>query len=45
MSANTIAKQLNVDRSTVVKYLVKNGLNPKDNLYKRKKVGDGNEEQ
>lgn len=44
MSANTIAKQLNVDRSTVVKYLIQNGLNPKNNLYKRKKVGDDNDE-
>lgn len=44
MSANTIAKQLNVDRSTVVKYLIQNGLNPKDNLYKKKKVGGNNEE-
>jgi len=36
MSANTIARLLRVDRSTVVKYLIQNGINPKDNLYKRK---------
>ena len=36
MSAGTIAKQFKVDRSTVVKYLIQNGLNPKDNLFKRK---------
>lgn len=36
MSAGTIAKHFGVDRSTVVKYLIQNGLNPKDNLFKRK---------
>ena len=36
MSAGTIAKHFGVDRSTVVKYLIKHGLNPKDNLFKRK---------
>lgn len=44
MSAKAIAKLLEVDRSTIVKYLIQNGLDPKDNLYKRKKVGDDNEE-
>lgn len=44
MSAKTIARLLEVDRSTVIKYLIQNGLNPKDNLYKRKKVGNDNEE-
>jgi hypothetical protein len=43
-SAGTIAKQFKVDRSTVVKYLIQNGLNPKENLFKRKKVGGLNEE-
>lgn len=43
-SAGTIAKHLGVDRNTVVRHLIKNGLNPKDNLYKKKKVGDDNEE-
>ena len=38
MSAGTIAKHFGVDRSTVVKYLIQNGLNPKDNLFKRKQV-------
>ena len=37
MSANTIARLLGVDRNTVVKYLIQNGLNPKDNLYKKEK--------
>ena len=37
ISAGSIAKQFGVDRSTVVKYLIQNGLNPKDNLFKRKK--------
>lgn len=40
LSAGTIAKDIGVDRSTVTKYLIQNGLNPKDNLFKRKKVGD-----
>lgn len=44
MSANTIARLLEVDRSTVVKYLIQNGLNPKDNLYKKRKVDNDNEE-
>lgn len=44
ISSNTIAKHLGVDRSTVVKYLKLNGLNPSDNLYSKKKVGDLNEE-
>ena len=33
-SAGTIAKIQNVDRSTVVKYLKLNGVDPKTNLYK-----------
>ena len=36
-SAGTIAKHLDVDRSTVVRHLIKNGLNPKNNLYKKRK--------
>lgn len=43
-SAGTIARHLGVDRSTVNRHLIKNGLNPKDNLHKKKKVGDDNEE-
>lgn len=43
-SAGTIAKKVGIDRSTVVKYLIKNGLDPKKNLFKRKKAGDVNEE-
>lgn len=39
-SAGTIAKTLKMDRSTVVKYLIKNGLNPKNNLYRKKVVID-----
>lgn len=38
VSAGSIAKEYGVDRSTVVKYLTLNGFNPKDNLFKRKKV-------
>ena len=42
-SAGTIAKHLKIDRNTVVKYLIKNGFDPKVNLYKKKKVGDDDE--
>lgn len=35
MSSGSIAKELNVDRSTVVKYLSINGFNYRDNLFKR----------
>ena len=35
-SAGTIAKILEVDRSTVVKYLLDNGYDPKKNMYKKK---------
>lgn len=41
MSSGTIAKLLHVDRSTIVKYLTLNGLDYKQNLYK--KVGEKNE--
>lgn len=34
-SSGTIAKKVKVDRSTVMKYLSLNGLNYKDNLFKR----------
>lgn len=44
LSAGTIAKHIHIDRSTVVKYLIQNGLDPKKNLYNKKKVGDVNEE-
>lgn len=44
ISAGTIAKHLKVDRSTVVKYLKLNGLNPNKNKHSKKKVGDLNEE-
>lgn len=37
ISAGSIAKQFGVDRSTVVKYLIQNELNPKDNLFKKRK--------
>lgn len=37
-SAGTIAKYLGVDRSTVVKYLKLNGINPKDNAYSKIKI-------
>ena len=43
MSSNTIAKLLNVDRSTVVKYLTLNEMNYKDNLFNKVKVGEKNE--
>ena len=45
ISAGAIAKHLGVDRSTVVKYLRLNNLNPNDNLHSKKKVGDVNEEE
>ena len=35
MSSGTIAKLLHVDRSTIVKYLTLNGLDYKQNLYKK----------
>lgn len=34
-SAGTIARILKVDRSTIVKYLLKNGYDPKKNIYKK----------
>ena len=43
MSSNTIAKLLNVDRTTVVKYLTLNEMNYKDNLFNKVKVGEKNE--
>lgn len=36
-SSNYIAKQIGVDRTTVIKYLSQNGYDYRDNLYKRKK--------
>lgn len=44
ISAGAIAKHFGVDRSTVVKYLKLNGLNPSNNLHSKKKVGDLHEE-
>lgn len=44
ISAGAIAKHFEVDRSTVVKYLKLNGLNPSNNLHSKKKVGDLYEE-
>ena len=44
ISAGAIAKHFGVDRSTVVKYLKLNGLNPSNNLHSKKKVGDLYEE-
>ena len=44
ISSGTIANYFGVDRSTIVKYLKLNGLNPSDNLHSKKKVGDVNEE-
>ena len=40
MSSGTIAKLLNVDRSTVVKYLTLNEMNYKNNLFNKVKVGE-----
>lgn len=37
-SAGTIARYLGVDRSTVVKYLKLNGINPKDNAFSKIKI-------
>lgn len=45
ISSGTIAKYLDVDRSTVVKYLKLNGFNPSENLHSKKKVGDIYEEE
>ena len=37
-SAGTIAKYMGVDRSTIVKYLKLNNINPKDNAYSQIKI-------
>lgn len=41
-SAGTIAKYEKVDRSTVVKYLTKEGLDPKKNAYSKLRIKDIN---